>query len=381
MLFSYFGFQIHSTNFTRVNEYAILYAKSPRQWLRLSITVTLTVESHLWGAWKIQSTNPRSKSTMALPTPVVTEVTEFLRSNTPVGQDHSLSVFLGGQHPRSQGTRVEFAFTNLETKEFLQKVTRLAFHMGCPRYNEKQLTSHRPLNPRRPHTRFTAFLDGRWVYQLRFGSRKEQNEFTLYNFKVLHCLRDNAEINPFLGVVVDDDTGIVNSFICELPAQGMLYHVMEEARKSAHPVSWSRRLKWCRQIVAGVFKVHSLGLVFGGFGLSPDCGVAINADDNAVLFSSFQTTYSHHEDIPGRIPVEDQASLLQSNDPVLVDMSMDIYQLGLVLWGIAVDKPSRLRCDFCEISGCSMEATPCDEPHADINPLPMPKDDIVPEYL
>lgn len=70
-------------------------------------------------------------------------------------------------------------------------------------------------------------------------------------------------MNPFVGVVVDEDSGIVNASLCELPANGQLCNVIAKAKKSGTPISGERRERWCKQIVQGAAEMHSKSFVVG----------------------------------------------------------------------------------------------------------------------
>lgn len=78
---------------------------------------------------------------------------------------------------------------------------------------------------------------------------RPQIDSCLYILRVLRCLKGATGINPFIGVVLDEDSDIINSFLCELPAKGPLYEIMARAIKSGQPVDWERREKWCRQYI------------------------------------------------------------------------------------------------------------------------------------
>lgn len=90
---------------------------------------------------------------------------------------------------------------------------------------------------RRPNNFFIAYLQSRWVLEYRFGSDKPHIDAHVYILEVLHCLRGAPGINPFIGVVLDDDSGIINGFLCELPAKGKLFHLTTNANKSSQPVT------------------------------------------------------------------------------------------------------------------------------------------------
>ena len=56
-LFSYMTYQEGATDFTRVNRYAIFYAKGPRQWVRITASVTFSVDSLLWDRERVATSS------------------------------------------------------------------------------------------------------------------------------------------------------------------------------------------------------------------------------------------------------------------------------------------------------------------------------------
>ena len=379
-LFAYHCCEKETGDYTKVNQFAMLYAKSPRHWVRLIVSITISVDSEYWCVWKIQSVSRSTKGTAHVPTQVLLNLKRFLNQCVNIEeQDYHLSMFLGRG---CTGRAIEpsswpapyLSPTPRENIAYLLEITERVFHWGCRRFNERQLQSQRPLNRNTPVCDFIAWLEGRWVLFLRFGSNRSRDESLYYLLRVLHCARDSPGINPLIGVAFGDTTGIIQGVVCDLPAQGMLAIVMAEATESHAPISWERRVKWCRQIVAGTFAVRSNNLVVG------NCGVAINSNDDAVLYNRFQDNLISGIVKPGRFPPECREEAAE-NPKILVTPASDIWQLGLVLWGVVVNKPIRLRPDFCEIAGCPPKtSSACDEPHANPTQLPMPKN-AIPVYL
>ena len=141
-------------------------------------------------------------------------------------------------------------------------------------------------------------------------------------------------------------------------------------------ISWERREAWCKQIVQGVAEMHSRNFVAGYFGEKPCAGVAVDADDNAVLYGRFRTTFTYTSD-PLGIPPPEYCESAISGDSFEALFHTDIYQLGLLLWRIAANANAVLRSRFCKIAGCPKTAdSVCTEPHADPVRLPSPGEDV-----
>jgi hypothetical protein len=77
-LFNYMAYQEHATDFTRVNHYAMFYAKGPRQWMRMTASVTFGVESLLWDSERVALS---SESGYGLPGGLASLLEAFLKSH------------------------------------------------------------------------------------------------------------------------------------------------------------------------------------------------------------------------------------------------------------------------------------------------------------
>ena len=127
----------------------------------------------------------------------------------------------------------------------------MLYHMNCPRYPESKLV-RRPLYKYRLDYLFVTFVDSRWVLEIRFGSHKSQIDSQLYTCRALHCLRGSPGIGTFVGVVVDERSGLVTAYLTELPGKGALSYVMAKADSTNIPISWIQRVMWSKQIVQAV---------------------------------------------------------------------------------------------------------------------------------
>ncbi|KIV97945.1 hypothetical protein PV10_01641 [Exophiala mesophila] len=150
---------------------------------------------------------------------------------------------------------------------------------------------------------------------------------------------------------------------------------MADAIESKAPVDWTRRRKWCRQLVQAVSQMHSQGFVVGYLGKMADCGVGIDSNDNAVLYGRFSTTINY---IPTKWdhPPECKHSISASR-PMMATPETDLYQLGFLLWRIATNNNIVTQTDICKMFGCttdfdttSDDPANCLEPHSTSAMLP-----------
>ena len=384
-VFGYNYCEVEGTQYTRLNQCAIFFrSQVPRTWKRLTVSITSSVESIHWDIGRVRSSNEVEKASDPLPIYLATLLETFLlRSQQEFEQDSHLGIFLGNQsdlETRGQAPKVPIKIMkpHFQAESYLQQITRALRYWDCPRYSERELIEQ-PLSRQLPNNEFVANLRSRWVFELRFGSDKSQIDSHLYTLQVLQCLRGVAGIAPFLGLVLGNDNSTVSGFLCELPAKGALSNVLSNAKKSGQPITWDQCAKWCRQIIQAVAEVHSKGFVVGSLA-ELEYVVAIDADDNAVLYRHFRNSFRYNGVEPAILPPEYCRST-STIGPITALPHTDIYQLGLLLWRIAADEMLLPCPGFCRYAGCTTKAdTICAEPHVDPAQLPSPGEDI-PQYL
>lgn len=279
------------------------------------------------------------KGPITLPTRINSYLQTFLDDSQNLKEDAHLSIYLGKQSDFNTDDvaskwPVQFSKPPCDMRLYLQEITKMIYHWGCPRISERDLSAPQPLLKSGPDYRFVTFLHPRWVFYRRLGSNKTEMDSFRYNLLVLQCLKNTPGINQFLGVVLDD-RNLINGFLCELPAKGSLLAVITRAFESGQPVAWERREKWCRQIVQAVAEVHSKGFVIGCLSNIPDCGFALDADDDVVLWKDFQMTFIAG-DRTITVPPE-YRRLTTISAPMKTLPQTDIYHLGLLLWQIATN--------------------------------------------
>jgi hypothetical protein len=378
-LFSYMTYQEGATDFTRVNRYAIFYAKGPRQWVRITASVTFSVDSLLWDCERVATS---SGFAYELPGGLESLLKGFLMSHPNLEQDTQLKVYLGSQVDvegvnGALKTQVRITRPVFEAMAYLKMKTSMLYHSNCPRYSEKELVQI-PLRIRRYGRCFISYLQPRWVFDYRFGSSREQIDSVLYHLQVLHCLRGSSRICPFIGVVIDEEAGVVKSFLAEMPAKGSLSGMILHNTDLGTPISLERRVRWCKEIIEAVAQVHEKGFVVGNLGDYFKNDIAIDGEDSAVLVR-FEKSFKYDSiDCTGLLPPE-YLPKQAIGGKISATPHTDIYQLGLLLWWIASQTGSRRL--FCEFFGWPAEEnTFCIKSHTDSIQLP-PLGELVPQYL
>ncbi|KAH7020494.1 hypothetical protein EDB80DRAFT_821519 [Ilyonectria destructans] len=366
-LFSHMTMQASITDITRTNLYDMFYCKTPRQWIRLRVYVTFSVESRFWNYESAPTSTGTKKE---LPPNMGQMLKGFLKSRVNLQQDTHLQIHSGSQ--------VQIIKSTVQPTAYFKTITNMLRHLNCPRFSEDLLLQV-PLDKRWLSFRFVSRLPSQWTLDFRFGSERSLNDVLLYQLQALHCLRGAPEISPFLGLVIDQETALVKGFLCELPATGLLFkNVMAEATNSGISVSWDRRERWCRDIIRAVAEAHSKGFLIGKLGWPLACGIAINRQDKAILFH-FQPIFVYEKHQRGRLPPE--CRNLDAADGIFTATpTTDIFQLGLTIWQIAANAHSPTLGQFCDFAGCVGKGnTLCTEPHAD--PVQLPSLPGIPQYL
>lgn len=347
-LYGYHGLALEASKYTRINNYALFYLLAPRQWIRLTISITTSIDSPFWNIFRDGSAafSPKGFKSVIMPATVLTILQGFLVDHLDdLGQDSHLNIFLGNisnaQH--SVGTikcPIEFAQAIFSAEAYLRDITSMVAHLGCPKYSHRDL-DQRPLSKHNPNFCFITFLHSEWVHEIRFGSDKLQIDDQLYIMQLMHCLNGSPGISRFHGVVVDD-FGVISAFLTELPAKGKLARIMGNAKRSGQPVSWQRREKWCRQIVQSVAQVHSKGFLVGFLAESPIGGIAIDGNDEAKLHCRFRKCFTYDGITPEILPPEYRQTIKEEATIAATPYS-DLYHLGLLLSRIAWNADGRFR--------------------------------------
>lgn len=349
-----------------------------------------------WHFGRYQSNVAYTKGSLELLKPVAAALHRALLASQGdgqdelVGQDRHLSISLGkpvddalvepGLMPRLR------LLPPLEDNiQYLHLITARVRHWQCPQYSTRELI-RRPKGTVHPDNRFLAFVKSYWACEALFGPDKSRNEILFNELQILNAIQSPGVfpgINPFLGIVLDNVTGLISGFLTAIPAKAPIVRLLGKANRDGRPIPWARREKWCRQIVEGLAVIHAADKVAGCLGDRPEFKVSVDANDNAVFWGRFMAYFS---DVfyEGTIPPE-VYDRLQSTSPstseVPITPETDVYQMGLALWAIATSRPRTSQFDFCSIAGCCRSRdVSCDQAHAD--PVQLPLEGLgIPAYL
>lgn len=215
-------------------------------------------------------------------------------------------------------------------------------HLRCPKYKESDLE-------------FESHLSG-FVYKVKIKNqvyiKKEipgpdtVDEF-LYEINALYALKGSQNVIRFGGCIVDERRQKVKGLLISFAPKGALIDIIYHEKS----LPWRLREKWAKQIVSGLSEVHEAGYVQGDFTLS---NIVIDENDDAKIIDI------NRRGCPvGWEPPEVTAMIdgLQRIG-MYIGVKSDIFQLGMVLWGIAHihDEPEAMQRPL------SMDTAPADVP-------------------
>ena len=155
----------------------------------------------------------------------------------------------------------------------------------------------------------------------------------LYEVNALHAMIGSQHVIQFRGLVVDERDSVIKGLLISYAEQGSLVDTLYDYK--GH-LSWGTREKWARQIISGLSEIHEAGFVQGDFTLS---NIVIDVNNDAYIIDI------NRRGCPvGWEPPEIQ-DLISSGQRIstYIGVKSDLFQLGMVLWGLAEeeDEPER----------------------------------------
>ena len=155
----------------------------------------------------------------------------------------------------------------------------------------------------------------------------------LYEVNALHALIGSQHVIQFRGLVVDERNSVIKGLLISYAEQGSLVDTLYDFKGQ---LVWATREKWARQIIGGLSEIHESGFVQGDFTLS---NIVIDVNNDAHIIDI------NRRGCPvGWEPPEIQ-DLISSGQRIstYIGVKSDLFQLGMVLWGLAEeeDEPER----------------------------------------
>ena len=200
-------------------------------------------------------------------------------------------------------------------------------HLGCRRVRERDII-------------FDAHMSG-FVYKVNvhghvlikkeIPSQDTIEEF-LYEVNALSSLRYSHDVVRLYGVVVDEHDEFVKGLLIGYASQGALIDIIyDHCKENSHGLGWATRERWARQIVRGLADIHDSGFVQGDFTLS---NIVIDDADDAKIIDI------NRRGCPVGWEPPETTALIEAGHRITmyIGVKSDLYQLGMVLWGLAMEE-------------------------------------------
>ena len=229
-----------------------------------------------------------------------------------------------------------------------------------------------------PPDRFASCCKGMLVYEHMF-MRPVPGPETLYNIRLLLCMKGTPGFAKLVGVVTDKYITQVKSFLIEFPRAR---HRLDDIAQG-RPLPWSRRERWARQLLECVSEAHSKGFVIGTL---MRCGspVVIERTDS-ILMWQFRSKFPMGGILDLYYPPEFQHYRYASQATSEAESGefttkTDLYHLGLLFWLLAENLPRTHRSPVCMRKKCpDVVNSVCADSHRNpVAPPELSKD--VPQY-
>ena len=203
---------------------------------------------------------------------------------------------------------------------------------------------------------FDSHLSG-FVYKVKLGTeeliKKEipgpdtVDEF-LYEINALRDLSGSESVIQFEGIIVDEEMKVIRGLLIGYAKQGAVVDLLYDLKGD---ILWKDRQRWAKQIVRGLSEIHEAGYVQGDFTLS---NIVVDHKNDARIIDI------NRRGCPvGWEPPEISAKI-KSNQRIsmYIGVKSDLYQLGMVLWALAMDEDEPDR----QIEPLTMDRAPPEVP-------------------
>lgn len=379
-LYVYYATEVLMNDIMRIDTYSLLYNPAKGDLFRLFITICMPTSSALWRSGGMGSGMSVKGHFVGPSRRALRGMLDYLHRQDATEQDQHFYIEPDSALSFQTITHDKYNIPECGSQQsysYLQQMTGIARHWNIPWYTDDSL-DHCQLFPGTDFVvstdQFLAWLGNRWVLEWRFTTDRRHIDAQAYNMNFFHTMNGRKGFATFYGVIRDYQN-TVNAFLLELPANALLLRLMAE---NIEPPSLQRREKWCRQLVEIVKEAHSLSMVIGYLGEGADNGVAIDENDDVMLYKVGLTFAQNTGELFGPVPPEYWA---KRREDYIATMESDLYQLGFLLWRIYGDQGFRARKIFCKAADCdTFDGTVCKLPHTNPVGLPMPAE-IYPAYL
>ncbi|KAL6717238.1 hypothetical protein ACLMJK_005153 [Lecanora helva] len=219
----------------------------------------------------------------------------------------------------------------------------LVNHLACHYCKENQSHSYREGKLhfyRESELHFDEHMSG-FVYRVHVHGntwiKKEipgpdsVDEF-LYEINALSELIGSKNVIQLKGLVINEEKTLVKGLLLDYAERGALIDILYDSKEGHIPhVPWERRERWAKQIIQGLSNIHEAGFVQGDFTLS---NIVIDEKDEADIIDINRRGCPVGWESPEMVPLVESGQRLS----MYIGVKSDLYQLGMVLWALAMEK-------------------------------------------
>lgn len=182
---------------------------------------------------------------------------------------------------------------------------------------------------------YKVTVDGQTLIKKEIPGPETIDEF-LYEINALNSLRYSDDVIKFYGLVIDDHDQVKGLLISYADGGALIDIIYDNCKDKNKGIPWSLKERWAQQIVHGLADVHECGYVQGDFTLS---NIVIDEYDNAKIIDINRRGCPVGWEPPEATPLIES----QHRISMYIGVKSDLYQLGMVLWAIAMeeDEPER----------------------------------------
>ncbi|KAK4628743.1 hypothetical protein CLAFUW4_07693 [Fulvia fulva] len=314
---------MHFRDKSNREKFFVTYAEKPNQWRR--ITISLDYRDAPADSLEAELASLHYQRDKSI------RIYEAIRDSLPDIQYYDTVTNLKLETTRDDGQL--HVHVREDANEIVQfPAISLFDHIRCPRYHESSLQFDSHLSG----FVYKVHLDHRTLIKKEIPGPDTVDEF-LYEVNALDSLLGSENVVRLEGLVTDDRGELVKGLLLSYASQGALVDIIYDFRDRPE-LSWARRERWAKQIVAGLAEIHEAGFVQGDFTLS---NIVIDEDDDAQIIDI------NRRGCPVGWESPELGRLIDSGQRIgmCIGVKTDLFQLGMVLWALAeqVDEPERVQ--------------------------------------
>lgn len=342
--------QLDLSEHTLTNLYTMFYRARCRQWIGITASVTISVESSLFQFARLA---PCSITGLEPAGPLAKAIKQFLDAQCEdVEMDAHVELYVGARFrddftsispTASAIAKLAKSFPRcLPVKSYLLEAAE-AFYHGHYHFIPDSRIVQVPLPKRSKGYFFLSSYRSEWMLDFRFNLNADLNRRYIYLVKALHHLRGCDGVSELVGLITaneEDARHKMKGFLIRLPPGGHLLHYLGVQRQ---PIPWHRRERWCREVVHAVASTHARDVVIGHLGYSGNRGVCIDAHDSVVLYYFYPAYRFTQRILDEVVPPEHRkrAAELGAKGTLPATPQTDIFQLGMMIWLVASGREGR----------------------------------------